>query len=106
MCAKSDIFTENMSNKICSPTPNRDIKGPDNPSEGKSGVCCPSEELRLLVKVYQRLPVSESLLFSLLGLIGRAATVPQKHSVPLIRAMIPKRRGSGKEQGGLYKANK
>lgn len=101
-CAKYDTFTGNRSIKICSPTPNKDIKRPDNPS----GVCCPSVELRLLVKACQRLPVSESLLFSLLGLIGRTATVPQKHSVPLIRAVIPKRRGSGKEQGGLYKANK
>lgn len=100
--AKPDIFTANMSIKSCSPSPNKDIKTPDNPS----GVCCPSVELRLLVKVCQCPPVSESLLFSLLGLIGRTATVPQKHSVPLIRAVIPKRRGSGKEQGGLYKANK
>lgn len=68
-------------------------------------------ELHLLDQSCQRLPVSESLLFfSLLGLSGLSATVPRKkkkiHSVPLIRGVIPKGRGSGKEQGGLYKTNK
>lgn len=38
-----------------------------------------------------------------------SVTVPQKHSVPLprpVHALIPKRRGSGKKEGGLYKTNK